>query len=313
MSSKSLLLVDPDVAKERAQPMDMYVPQQDDDWTSDAYERLNGSRRPRELCGDWPSHRVLTACFSSLLIALGTALCVLVAVWKEHPAALPFCKGCTTILFVAVGLGLFVFVLGVIGALSVWRQTKPLSMCFSLLLAVVTLAVFAAGVMAVLVQKVVISPNDAMRHLWQDAVAHDPYMVCDVQEVLQCSGYRPTQCCVSNATRTTTMSALPPVAMNLQRDAEPCYLVGADGETTLDPKTLQPVTWPREYCAATCNASNIYNNTCEAPLQEQLKSVLPPAIWILFALGAVLLLFSGLAVYRVCGVRKGRSRVRYEY
>ncbi|RNF24667.1 uncharacterized protein Tco025E_02426 [Trypanosoma conorhini] len=287
--------------RERMQPMDVYVPDEEDDWTSDAYNRLNGDVRPHRACYDCPGHRVLTACFSALLLLLSVAGSILVAVVGSQSERLGPCRNCGTLLLSLLVPGIFFLFVGLVGAISAWRETQFFSVLFSLLLAMAAFVLLWAGLLLAVLYLQVDASSSFLAIFWEHTVSSVPSGICDLQEWLQCSGFATSQCCVSNVT-----------AAELH-NVSPCYLVAKDGVTTLDPHTMQPVSWPSRACAPTCASSNVYNATCQEPLENVAGKVLPPTSGGLFALGFVLLGFAALAGYRASTKLRRSFYLRYEY
>ncbi|RNF03596.1 hypothetical protein TraAM80_05757 [Trypanosoma rangeli] len=276
--------------KEQMQLIDMYVPDEEVDWTSDAYIRPNGDERSHRACDDCPAHRILTACFSTLLIIIGVAAFIFVAVVGSLPEQMGLHLNCTTLFFFLVCPGIFFLFVGLVGVVSAWRETQFASVLFSVLVAIPAFVLLEAGMLLLVVYLKVVSSN-FLADVWELAVPRAPDVICEFQERLQCSGFAPSQCCVSNL----TAAGLPNVSS--------CYLVAEDGVTTLDPHTLQPVSWPSRVCAPTCVSSNVYNATCQERFENLCRKMLPPSCGGFFAVGFVFLGFGVLACYRVTGKR----------
>ncbi|PBJ75586.1 hypothetical protein TcG_08154 [Trypanosoma cruzi] len=287
--------------KGRPQEMDMYVPDEEVDWTSDAYNRLYGERPPQNRYNNCTYHRFSTACFSAFLILLGVAMSAVIAVGGSKSKELNFCHDCKTLILFLLVPGIFFVIMGIVGAASAWRETKLCSALFSLLLVIAAFVVLGTGVTVVIAYTQVVTSDDSLALYWERAVSNTPSRICDLQCWLHCSGFASTHCCVSNV----TAERLP--------DVSPCYLLAEDGVTTLDPNTLQPVSWPSLTCAPRCNSSNIYNATCKEPLQEFFTNLFPLTTGGLFALGLVFLGFASLAVYRITVTGGRTSYLRYEY
>ncbi|EKF32581.1 hypothetical protein MOQ_003564 [Trypanosoma cruzi marinkellei] len=288
--------------KGRPQEMDMYVPDEEVDWTSDTYNRLYGERPPQNRSTTSCSyHRFSTACFSVFLILLGVAMSAVIVVGGSKSKELNFCHDCKSLILFLLVPGIFFVIMGIVGAISARRETKLSSALFSLLLVVAAFVVLGTGVTLVIAYTQVFTSDDTLALYWERAVSNAPSRVCDLQSWLHCSGFAPTQCCVSNV----TAERLP--------DVSPCYLLSKDEVTTLDPNTLQPVSWPSLTCTPTCSSSNIYNATCKEPLQKFFTNVFPFTTGALFSLGLVFLGFASLAVYRITVAGGRTSYLRYEY
>ncbi|ESL05059.1 hypothetical protein TRSC58_07338 [Trypanosoma rangeli SC58] len=224
------------------------------------------------------------------MIILGVVAFIFVAVAGRLPEQMGLRLNCITLFFFLLCPGIFLLFVGLVGVVSAWRETQFASVLFSVLLSIPAFVLLEAGMLLLVVYLQVVASN-FLADVWEFTVPRAPDVICEFQEWLQCSGFASSQCCVSNL----TAAELPNVSS--------CYLVAEDGVTTLDPHTLQPVSWPSRVCAPTCVSSNVYNATCQERFKNLCRKVLPPACGGLFAVGFVFLGFGVLACYRATGKR----------
>lgn len=290
-------------AKKSLRSVEMYVPRQDDDWTNSAYERLNGDGllRSRTKNGNRRIHSIIFSVFSVFLLLLGVTLCIYMTVRASSLQTPGKCYTSSYSFMVPIFYGSLLFLTGLVGLGLICHETKIGGILFLVLLVLLTFFVLLAGFLISFVYVGVKSNRDILEFYWKQSVLHSSREICDFQKLFKCSGFNPSHCCVSNVTNTS------------DNFLYPCYLRANDGITTLDPITLKPVLWPIQECSLMCNASNVYNNTCEKPLKNMVFSFFPFLFGGLLAAGLLFAGFVVFAVYRFSAARREVYQFYYEF
>lgn len=277
------------------------------DWTSDVYDRLNGSGRripiPGPCLEDWSLTRCAILMFSILLVGGGAVLLGLAVRPGLHPTLFPFCSLCKWLTPLFLVIGVVVGCTGIIGLLSAARRRTPVcSAAFAILLLVLSLALLSAGAHLFYMGKNTAAGRENIALLWREGVSHHPSLVCELEEVLKCSGLYEERCCSAASKGSEDASAA-------------CYVEDENG-TTYDPQSMSvEVTWPVAWCPSGCRETHSkYKGVCVEPIMKMLRESSAHLIIVCWATGSTVAIASACAFFRSTRPPVYRAHyVLYEY
>lgn len=266
----------------------MEVEEDDDiDWVNDVYRQLNGA--PNLNQSTWwqrlNKYRALVGLFSGVLSLFGAG----VLVWFSScfPAFSSFGETCTTSGVLALAAGILILATGILGCVAscCCKRSSLLMFLAALFFSYAVLC----GTLVTYMTYARLHDLNGLQAVWAKLVAAKPGVVCDIENKLECSGFKKGQCCRGAALNEALLrgAVMEPTA---------CYLEAANG-TTFDIDTRKEVEWPHTMCASRCSAENAkYGQTCETVLTSLLRSRFYYLIFLPSSCTVFFLILSGITV-----------------
>lgn len=261
------------------EPMEEYSPA-DEDWTSDVYDRLNGTPRrrgssPCACCATTitatPSSfsKAVATAYAGTILGCGALLLLWAAVIRYRPEWLsgtPKNSAALSRSLADGGLLLALFGLITVSAHTFLRHRKGCALATAVLwsvLALLTAALVVCTTYSDLAHHSVLSDR-VLEQAWKTTVKVSPALICSLETELGCSGFAGEHCCLAASLDRAGDASV----------ATPCYLIDAN-HTARDVATREVVTWPEELCVAGCELSeeDVGKRTCEAPIRDAVSRV----------------------------------------
>lgn len=208
---------------------------------------------------------------SALLLAVGLGL-VALGIVETQQRVESLCSHCVNLTQGLFGAGAAVAAVALLGIASAKTRHRYLVIPFTVLVALACVALlFIAG--AALLFRLDIHALD-IEGMWHSAVSHDPALICNIQESLQCSGFR-DGCCFTNSTPISDVvvpDKLAPILLGF------CFI----NNSTLP-------SWVAQVCAPSCS-SNIYTTPCDNAIDDLVERSYIPVIATSASLALLMLL-----------------------
>ncbi|CAJ1014303.1 putative Tetraspanin family [Leishmania utingensis] len=266
----------------------MEVEEDDIDWVNDVYRQLNGAPTLHQgaRCQRLNKYRAALGLLSGILSLFGIGVLVRFSSCLFSALSL-FGVTCTSSGMLAVAAGFLILATGILGCVSsCCCRRSSLSVFLAVLLFFYAVL---CGMCVTYMTHIRFRNLNGLQAVWASMVAAQPGVVCDVQNKLECAGFKKTQCCRSVALDDAPLggAVIAPTA---------CYFEAANG-TTFDINTREEVDWPHTMCAPRCSAENAkYEQTCEASLTSLLRFKFHRLVLLPSTCTVFFLMLSGIAM-----------------
>ncbi|KAG5469632.1 hypothetical protein CUR178_01769 [Leishmania enriettii] len=283
----------------------MDIEEDDVHWVSDVYRQLNGAPNPYRSTR-WQQlkvYRVVIGLLSCVLSLFGAAAVVRFAGCLS-PALSLFPVKCTSSGTLALVAGNVILFTGTIGcAVGCYCKRSSLLVCLA---AVLLCYAVLFGALVAYMSFAHLHDLDGLPEAWAEMVAAQPDVVCDVQNELECAGFRKDECC-----RGVSFDEVHLVAAFMAPAV--CYLEAING-TMFDIRTLEVAHWPHSMCASQCSSENAkYEQACETVLKSLLRFRFYRLVFLPSSCTVLFLILSGIAVASVLRRPRTGSYLRHRF